>query len=590
MKPKIYSPGLVFPSEDSPSEEVSLVREELGKAGFSKTDQEWLIQVFKRSDCFGDPSETSVFREEFAEDALAYFHQDVLQTVRESADSEPDRQTRLALLFSILLDFGPGTIYPLHPNVNLDKSNPGHKTPDWVAEFQKYAKFSASDLNWQMLNGIRSAKIFHFNDLIPFLFPTGLPLNQVINLNFLNANRRQNRSNSDFEDPEYLEFWLIWRFEDNLNRCKTVRLDSLLTNFRNYPETELGDKISGLLNAIEYTLLIAPGPGSALNDGWQLVARELLPFLELLNEKHPELHQERSNLLKTWWRLSKTIYGWSMGGLESELPQDLRNRLVESASKHIGFLRKLLRESPDEFETEDAPEVPVSSFYEEAFHALLVFAPPWNCLKPLLLAFTEMKKQAVTTDLRPWHDVHREETPPRPYSNIPMWIEISMYPQNLRAELDRDPHLRELREEFAKFCLARLKTRTSGIAHTNEDFVERRPAWRQCHVQALTALRVNPGGRAHRTLFWTCNNDPDETVRQLAKRAHRQIRHLDREKSNLDVGASPRRPLFEAFWWLRQAHLLTLNIEIDQPGAQRTLRKDLHRTREKDDFPRQRSA
>ena len=141
-----------------------------------------------------------------------------------------------------------------------------------------------------------------------------------------------------------------------------------------------------------------------------------------------------------------------------------------------------------------------------------------------------------------------------------------------------------MREEFAKFCLERLRTKVKNKngGYTDEDFVEPRPAWRQCYVQALKALRVNPGGRAHRTLFWLLNNDPDEKVRELAKKAHKQVRHLDRNKPNLDDGASPRRPLFEAFWWLRQAHLLTLGITIDHSGAMRTRRIELHRTREKD--------
>ena len=121
------------------------------------------------------------------------------------------------------------------------------------------------------------------------------------------------------------------------------------------------------------------------------------------------------------------------------------------------------------------------------------------------------------------------------------------------------------------------------VSYTNEDFVESRPAWRACYVQALAALRVNPGGRGHRTLFWLLNNDPDEIVKELAKKAHKRVRHLDRGKPNLDEGASPRRPLFEAFWWLRQAHLITLGIEIDEKGAQRTRQSELRRTREKDD-------
>ena len=34
-----------------------------------------------------------------------------------------------------------------------------------------------------------------------------------------------------------------------------------------------------------------------------------------------------------------------------------------------------------------------------------------------------------------------------------------MYPQNLQDELKSDPHLQKLREEYARFCLERLKTK-----------------------------------------------------------------------------------------------------------------------------------
>ena len=181
----------------------------------------------------------------------------------------------------------------------------------------------------------------------------------------------------------------------------------------------------------------------------------------------------------------------------------------------------------------------------------------------LLLAFTEMTEQAVARDLRTWREHDSTENPPQPYARVPNWIEVAMYPQNLKSELTEDPYLQGLREEFAKFCLGRLRTKGKNkkAAYTNEDFVEPRPAWRWCYVQALAALRVNPGGRGHRALFWLLNNDPDETVKELAKKAHKQVRHLDRDKPNLDEGASPRRPLFEAFWWLRQAHLITLDAK-----------------------------
>jgi hypothetical protein len=44
---------------------------------------------------------------------------------------------------------------------------------------------------------------------------------------------------------------------------------------------------------------------------------------------------------------------------------------------------------------------------------------------------------------------------------------------------------------------------------------------------------------------------------------------------------SPRRAVLGAFWWLRQAHLKSLGIEIDRDGAQRTRIKELSRTKER---------
>ena len=366
-------------------------------------------------------------------------------------------------------------------------------------------------------------------------------------------------------------------------RRENVKLDTLLPIFSGFPDDVLGDKILGLLNTIYDAMTRASWELEKrldpLNDGWRVVAHELIPFLELLNDRKPEVIQERAPLLKAWWRLSQLIYGWSKGGLASELAEDLKGKLIESASRHIGILRSVLRNTPEVFEDER-----VSDFYKSAFYVLLAFAEPWKRLKPLLLAFTEMRAQAVAPHLSFWNEAE-QESPPQPYSQIPLWIGMSMYPQHLQDELKRDPHLQELREEFAKFCLGRLRTKAKhkGAGYTNKDFVEPRPVWRGCYVQALRVLGVNPGGRAHRTLSWFSDNDPDEGVREYAKRVHRQVRHLDRNRPNLDKGASPRRPLFEAFWWLRQAHLLTLGVEINQSGAMRTRQKELHRTREKED-------
>ena len=563
---------------DDASTEEEAIKQDLQKVGFSNKDQEWLVEFFKRRDTFRDLSGASVFREHF-EDGLEI----ALRMIKEKVQIPKDRQTALVLLFSLMLDFGPGSNTWFLPNDKFDKSsNPSNQT-EWIDEFQKHAKFCAQSLDRDKLDEFSKNAIFYVDDLLIFLFPE--LLNQIVALDRLDPIQRRGWSSNNFEDREQLEYWLKWRFEDNEKRRDTIRLDTLLQTFSNFPEDILGEKILGLKNAIGYAML---GYLDSLNDGWRVVAHELIPFLDLLTAKEPDSSQERSSSIKAWWHLANVIYGWSMGGLEDELSPELRNRLVESAAKHIGILRSVLRDTPEVFEDEDSAGT-VSDFYQEAFYILLNFADPWKCLKPLLLAFTGMTVRAVTSDLRAWHEHGTEDKLPYPYSNVALWVAITMYPQNLRKELDRDPHLQALREDFAKFCLDRLKTKgkqkVSGEDKqlTDKDFVEPRPRWRRGYVQALAALRVNPGGRAHRTLFWLSQNDPDEEVCALAKRAHKQIRHLDRKKPNLDDGASPRRPLFEAFWWLRRAHLATLGIEIDEPGAMRTRRRELHRTREKDD-------
>ena len=569
---------------DDASAEKESIKQDLQNAGFSNDDQEWLVEFFKRPDTFGDSSGPHVFREHF-EDGLEI----ALRMIKEKVQIAKDRQTALVLLFSLMLDFGPGSNKWFLPNDKCDKSSNPSNQPEWIGEFQRYAKFCAQSLDRDKLVEISKSAIFHVDDLLLFLFPEPL---KIVDLDLLNPIQRRGLRYNDFTDLEQLEFWLIRRFEANVERCDTIRLGALLQPFSDFSGDVLGDKIFGLRNAIYHAMNVIPRSLGLdpLNDGWRVVAHELIPFLELLTAKEPDLSQERSSSLKAWWHLANVIHGWSMGGLEGELSPELSNRLVESAARHIGILRSVLRDTPEVFEEKDSAGA-VSDFYQEAFYILLNFAPPWKCLKPLLLAFTGMTVQAVTSDLRAWPELGREEKLPYPYSRVALWVAMTMYPQNLRVELDRDPYLQGLREEFAKFCLERLKTRGKQKASSgnkqfsDKDFVEPRPVWRQGHVQALTALRVNPGGRAHRTLFWLSQNDPDEMVRDLARRAHKRIRHLDRKKPNLDEGASPRRPLFEAFWWLRQAHLLTLDddIEIDQAGAMRTLRRELHRTREKDD-------
>ena len=583
------------PSRKNP--EVHLVKQCLQEAGFSNADWAWLVRLFERPDCFGDPNGLSIFKPGVL-DGLPWTQQELQKLVIvEKVQAGKHRQTRLAVIFSFLLGFCPVNSMAVRPNVTLQEEHSnGHSDfPAWVGNFQVHSGFCVQRLDWFILTEIERSHSLQLNHLIPFLFTAPISFERLVDLDLLNP-RPKPRTREDFRNPKTLEFWLMRKFRlPPTFHEHLFPLDRLLQEFSSFPEDILGDKILGLLMAVRYSWHRANGKWVSE----AVVADELVPFFELLNEKQPEACQDRSSLLRAWWRLSivtsvesrprlpQTLlrgeivesrgieYALKDKGERAELA---RSRLVESAARHIGMLRALLRDTPKVFQG-DEPVGLVYDYYEDAFKVLLYFGTPWECLRPLLLAFTQMTVPTVPSDLRFWHEPKRDKLP-QPYSKIPLWIGMAMYPQNLRAALERDPHLRDLREDFAKFCLARLKTKQSGIASTNENFVEPRPVWRQCYVRALTALRVNPGGRAHKTLFWTTNNDPDEEVRKLAKRAHRQVRHLERGKPNLDVGASPRRPIFEAFWYLRQAHLITLGKEVDPAGAMRTRRKELHRTRE----------
>ena len=201
------------------------------------------------------------------------------------------------------------------PNDKLEKSDDGSwRVPEWVGEFQNRAKFNTESL--KKLSKIKYPKstFLDVNNLLLFLFPKGMPLDEVVKLDLLNTTERGGWSSDDFnntrqfEQLERLDSWLIWRFRADTERHRMVRLRTLQQSFSKFSDDVLGDKIFGLLKAIGYALGMALGPGASLNEGWQLVAHELRPFLELLNDRKPESIQERSSLLKAWVALSYTYF------------------------------------------------------------------------------------------------------------------------------------------------------------------------------------------------------------------------------------------------------------------------------------------
>ena len=61
-----------------------------------------------------------------------------------------------------------------------------------------------------------------------------------------------------------------------------------------------------------------------------------------------------------------------------------------------------------------------------------------------------------------------------------------------------------------------------------------------------------------------------------AREAYDDVRRADGSTG----GASPRRRLVAALWWLRQAHRVALGLDLDSAGARRTRQKEISYTTE----------
>lgn len=255
------------------------------------------------------------------------------------------------------------------------------------------------------------------------------------------------------------------------------------------------------------------------------------------------------------------------------MPDDCRARLVRAAADDIGRLRPMLRRASDE----DAEQLKVLDPHcRSCIFLLFKLGSLWQATKPLLLAFRATRARAVGFDLRYWH-THKSDDPPTPWEMIPRSL-MSMLHHYMGREQAGDAQLDTYRTEFALFCLERLKTRESRDTSFGRGPVEGDAAWREGFIRAAQALCVNPKGKGHHVLNRISKYDPDDIVREVAAKAYAELRH----QPSLPKGLSPRRAVFDAFWWLRQAHLTSLGLgdSIDLDGASQTREEEARRTTE----------
>lgn len=365
------------------------------------------------------------------------------------------------------------------------------------------------------------------------------------------------------DDPRLPDYWFA--------------LDPLaaLDAFRRLFEEEPIDTLGALALGLERSLMLQyPGQPTSRSRGVNEIAMcELYPYVDplsrvLARRRRAEADPRDRILTRVCWSYARLA-----GARARDMLGEDYKPLADLAITELNDLRAHLRAADAEAYLRDNGEL----LTEAVFFGPRTDPPSlWAVLRRLFLAAREVRARGVPRDLRTWdeHDATFERVP-RPWNwvfdHIARVLELLLGPA-----IEQDPQLKELRREFAKFCLDRIKTRDKVGKDTpvgDEAFIEPNPVWRAAYVNAVKELHPNLGERGHHALTWSRDHDPDEDVRDAARSAAEVIRH-DR---GLPKNTSPRRSMFAAFWWLRQAHVVSLGDQLDQEGAQRTFRKEMRR-------------
>lgn len=127
--------------------------------------------------------------------------------------------------------------------------------------------------------------------------------------------------------------------------------------------------------------------------------------------------------------------------------------------------------------------------------------------------------------------------------------------------------------ELAEFSLSRLRLRKGEKAKDGKydasQVTEKSPIWRQGYLKALLELGLDPNGKAHKTVYFTTQFDPDESVRAVAKECYRAVRREAKKNRSIQ---DFKRGLIAAEWWLLMSQRLELNFDVNHEEALKTRR------------------
>jgi|GEM_PF-857346 len=151
---------------------------------------------------------------------------------------------------------------------------------------------------------------------------------------------------------------------------------------------------------------------------------------------------------------------------------------------------------------------------------------------------------------------------------------------NLRSPLSREEYEQAELEcyqsfalELVEFCLSRLRLRKGEKPKDGKydasQVTEKSSIWRQGYLKALLELGLDPNGKAHKTVYFTKQFDPDESVRAVAKECYRAVRREAKKNRSLQ---DFKRGLIAAEWWLLMSQRLELNLDVNHEEALKTRR------------------
>lgn len=190
-------------------------------------------------------------------------------------------------------------------------------------------------------------------------------------------------------------------------------------------------------------------------------------------------------------------------------------------------------------------------------------------IKQLLLIFRHFSVVSLGPDLNPYAG-----------SEVEPWSRI---PQAIHETLDRKWESetgKELRRALSHDFLEYLKPRKGAVRKDGQDnqrigwtpgydqgITEPDPVWRYAYVRAVADLGADPMGNRHfhhQILNKVSVHDPSPKVQKAAKLASDEISSRTGWKPG-----SNKRLLLNAWWWLRQAHMITTGGMLDRDAALR---------------------